>query len=339
MLKFKAKNLALAVFLTPFLVGIIGIVNGQETMPTGGESFEAAVEIEPRSYQGVGLDKDKPEYFYINLKPGQEFKMEGKFEAFPDEWGEETLGLYNEDRAKLVEVSETLDEGEEALFSFSWLPNADENLYKYYIKRECTWHKIELLSLDISLTNYYDAGSQTDAGDAFEKAMSISQGEYKGYLSGKSGSDTKDFYKLTVKKGETLTVKVTPPSEARIEVAVYDSNRQVLKDEYASNPGAIVTNSVGMTKTDDVLVAVICEDWCSENVIDYTLNVSIEPSVEDGEVIDRGEEPRGENGEVEGITKAFGKGIMRIILLWIVIPIVCLIIIGVVIYLLLKKKK
>ncbi|GAJ04243.1 unnamed protein product, partial [marine sediment metagenome] len=117
----------------------------------------------------------------------------------------------------------------------------------------------------------------------------------------------------------------------------------------ASNPGAIVTNSVAITRTDALLVAVICEDWCSENVIEYTLNIAIQPTAENGGVIGNGrEEPQnGENG-VDGtgavdltkdVAKAFGKGIVTIILLWVLGPVVCLIVIGVVIYLLLKKKK
>ncbi len=346
MAKFKAKNLAIAVFLGIVLVGIIGIVNAQESLPEGGESFETAVEIETGNYEGVGLEEDKPEYFYINLKPGQEFKMEGKFEAFPNEWGEETLGLYNEDRTKLVEVGESLDKGQQALFSFSWLLSSDKDSYKYYIKRECTWHKIELLSLDISLIDRYDAGSQTDAADTFEKAMSITSGNYTGYLSGESGADTNDFYKVAVNKGETLTLKVTPPGEARMRVVIYDSDRRALKDEYAPNPGAIITNSVPIAKNGDAFGAVICDRYCSEYPIEYTLNIAIQPSVEDG-VGDGGEPRNGENG-VDGtgavdltkdVAKAFGKGIVTIILLWVLVPIVCLIVIGVVIYLLLKKKK
>ena len=232
MVKFNAKNLVTAVFLGVLLVGITGIVNAQEALPTGGDSFETAVEIKQGSYEGVGLiEKGVKEFFYINAKPGQELKLEGTFKAFSDGWGEEELTLYDEDRKQLAKEGESMDKGEEVIFSLSWLSNADKDLHKYYIKRECTWHQIELLSLDISLIDHYDAGSQTDAGDTVEKVINVTLGEYKGYLSGKAGADTKDFYKIAVKKGQTLTTRVTPPSEATMKVTVYDKDRRFLKDE------------------------------------------------------------------------------------------------------------
>jgi len=355
MAKFNAKNLAIAVFLGVLLVGVIGVVSAQQALPTGGDSFETAVEIKPGSYEGVGLiEKGVKEYFYINVKPGQELKLEGTFQAFSDAWGEEELTLYNEDRKQLAKEGESLDKGEQTLFSFSWLSGSAKDLHKYYIKRECTWHKIELLSLDISLTDRYDAGSQTDAGDVFEKAMKITSREYQGYLSGKAGADTKDFYKVAVEKGETLIVKVTPPSEATMRVVVYDKDRRVLKDEYASNPGAIITNFVPIAKSGDVFVGVICERYCSEKLVAYTMNITIQPAVETGVSVEK-ETPTGEvpdvitpRGEVpealtargaEDMAKAVGKGIAAVIIFWIVGPLVLLIIVGVVIYLFLKKKR
>lgn len=346
MAKFKAKNLAIAVFLGIVLVGVIGIVNAQESLPEGGDSFDTAVKLEPGSYEGGAMESGESEYFYINVKQGQEIRIEGTLKALSDSWGGGGLSLYNEERKGLVEASRDLEKGGQASFSLPWLSSSDKDSYKYYIKRECSWAKIASLSFNLSVTNRYDAGSQTDAADTFEKAMSITSGNYTGYLSGKGGADTNDFYKVAVNKGETLTLKVTPPSEARMRVVIYDSDRRALKDEYAPNPGAIITNSVPIAKNGDAFGAVICDRYCSKYPIKYTLNISIEPTVEDG-VGDGGEPRNGENG-VDGtgavdltkdVAKAFGKGIVTIILLWVLGPVVCLIVIGVVIYLLLKKKK
>lgn len=339
MAKFNAKNLVLFIFLGVLLAGIIGMVSAQQAFPTGGDSFETAVEIEPGSYEGVGLEKNKPEYFYINVKPGQEFKMGGTFEAFPNEWGEETLGLYNENREKLVEVGETLDKGQQALFSFSWLPNADKDLYKYYIKRECTWHKIKLLSLNMSLTDRYDIGSQADAGDTFEKAMAITTGNYTGYLSGEEGTDTKDFYKISIKKGKALTAKVTPPGEAAMRIVIYGSNRAVLKSEEAPNPGAIVEASLIAKKSEDLFVEVFCDRWCSENLVSYTLNLAIQSPAEAGIPV----EEEGMPGEMapEGEEIGIEEGVPTEGPNWLLILgiIAAIVVIGVVAYFLLKRKK
>jgi len=336
MAKFNAKNLAIVVFFGVLLVGIIGIVNAQEALPVGGEGLETAVKIDPGSYEGIGLiEKGVKEYFYINVKPGQELKLEGTFKAFSNAWGEEKITLYNEDRKQLAQEGEGLDKGEQTLFSLSWLPNADKDLYKYYIKRECTWHKIELLSLDISLTDRYDAGSETDAGDSFEKAMNITPGEYKAYLSGESGADTKDFYKLAVKTGQTLAIKITPPMEASMEVVVYDSTRKKLESKSTPNPGAILTTSVPITKSGDVFVGVVCDKWMSENLVEYTMDITTE-----GEAVadeDEDEDVFAGTGTGAPEDKA-AKGLNW----WLIIGIIALIVIltlAVIAYFLLRKGK
>lgn len=330
--KFNAKKLATLAFLGVLSVGITGIASAQQVPPTGGDGFETAVEIDPGSYEGAGLmEKGVKEYFYINVKPGQELKLNGTFKAFSDAWGEEELALYNEDRKQLAKEVETLDKGEQASFSFSWLSSSDKDPHKYYIKRECTWHKIELLSLDISLVDRYDAGSQTDAGDTVEKAIEITSGEYDAYLSGKTGADVKDFYKVAVQKGKTLTVKVTPPNEATMKVVIYDKNRKSLKDEYASNPGAIVTSSLAIAKSEDVFVSVICDRYCSEDLVAYTLDITTE-----GEAIeeDEGEEgvlyygTEGEADEKKGSNWGLIMGVIAGIIIF-----------ATIVYLLLKKKK
>jgi len=316
------------------LVGVIGVASAKEALPTGGDSFETAVEIKLGSYEGAGLiEKGVKEYFYINVKQGQELKLEGTFKAFPDAWGEEELTLYNEDRKQLVKEGESLDKGDQTLFSFSWLPGSDKDLHKYYIKRECTWHKIELFSLDISLTDRYDVGSQTDAGDAVEKAMEITPGEYNAYLSGKEGTDTKDFYKVAVKKGKTLTVKVTPPSEATMRVAIYDKDRKVLKDEYASNPGAIVTNSLAIAKSGDVFVGVVCDRYCSEKFVVYTLDITTE-----GEAVaeEKNILPGGETKILEDAAEKEGSNLGLIIG---IIAIIVILVLAIVAYIIFKKKK
>jgi hypothetical protein len=335
MKKFNTKNLAIIIFFGILLVGMVGIANAQQISPDGGDSFETAVKLEPGNYEGVGLiEEDAKEYFYINVKAGQELKLEGTFKAFSDSWGEEILTLYSEDRKQLAKGGEGMDKGEQTSFSFSWIPNSEKDSYKYYIKRECTWHIIESFSLDISLTDRYDAGAQTDAGDTVEKAMEITSGEYKAYLSGKAGTDNKDFYKMAVKKGETLTVRVTPPTEATMRIAMYDKDRRILKDEYASNPGAIVTNSLAITKSEDIFIGVICDRYCSEELVAYTLNittegVAVEEGDEGGALIDTEKKvPTSIAAEKEGPNWGL---IIGIIVLGIVIVII--------VYFLLKKKR
>lgn len=313
-----------------FIAGLVGIVNAQEALPKGGDGFETAVEIEPGSYKGRSLKSHETEYFYIaDIKPGQEINVKGIFTPETDLSAIATVDLYDEDRADLRVGCYDSGEGKMDIpCEVSWMTNSDKETYKYYIRTGSDTWNITSYLLDVSLMDRYDAGSQTDAGDTVEKAIEIESGEYKAYLSGKAGADTEDFYKVAVKKGKTLTVKVTPPSEAIMRVAVYDKDRRVLKDEYAPNPGAIVTNSLAIAKSGDVFVAVICDRYCSENLVAYTLNITTEGvAVDDeddgGAIIDtgKGTAPRGTNwGLIIGIIAG-------------------IIILAIIIYLLLKKKK
>lgn len=362
MIKFNAKNLAIVVFLGALLVGIIGIVNAQEALPKGGDGFETAVEIEPGSYvTDHDISRKVPEYFKLAVGAGQILAV--KVTNLPT--GVDIIShtvLYNEDRVMLLpNYDNPLSNiyGAGLIGTYKWLPNSSQDSYVYYISvggGEVNF-TAEGTKYDISIEDRFDAGSQTDAGDSFEKAMSVTTGEYTAYLSGEAGTDTKDFYKIVVKKGETLTVKVTPPSATAMRVVVYDSNRGALKDERAPNLGAIVTNSVSIAKSGDVFIAVICGEYCSENVVKYTSDVAIQPPAGAREPVGEEEEeeeiilpsgegvPTGEGPEVtmpvgaEEVAKAVGKGIAAGIIFWIVGPIITLVIIGVVVYFLLKKKK
>jgi len=331
MVKFNAKNLAIISFLGMLLVGVMGVVYAQQALPKGGDSFDTAVKLESGNYQGGSLESKEVEYFFLEgIKPGQEIKIKGSFTAANVDTGAlAILDLYDENRARVVEGWKEAGETP-ALITMSWLPNADKASYKYYIKAGSDVWKIASHSLDISLTNRYDAGSQTDAGDAFEKAMAIISGNYTAYLSGEEGIDTKDFYKTGIKKDEKLTVKITPPSTASPSLKIYNSNRQVLKEVFASNPGAIVQTSLTATKSEDLFIEVSCDRWCSKNLVNYTLNIKTEGVPAEG--VEEGLPPA-EEGVPEGAPPG---GLNWVLILGVIALIV---IIGIVVYFLLKKKK
>lgn len=317
-----------------FIAGLVITVNAQQALPKGGDGFETAVKIEPGSYTGGSIKSRETEYFYVDgVKAGQEINIKGIFIPETDLSAIAVVDLYDEERTDLkVGCYESGEGTMEIPCEFSWMTNSDKETYKYYIRTGSDAWKITSYLLDVSLINHYDAGSQTDAGDTVEKAMNINSGEYNGYLSGKAGVDTKDFYKIAVKKGKPLTVKVTPPSEAIMRVVVYDKDRKILKDEYAPNPGAIITNSVTMAKTGDYFIAVICDKYCSKNLVAYTMNIATEGVAIEDEDEDvfagAGTELSEDEAEKKGSNWGLIIGIIVIIVL-----------VGIVAYLILKKKK
>ena len=133
-----------------------------------------------------------------------------------------------------------------------------------------------LKSVSIKITDRFDAGSQTDAGGSFENALPIEAGQYKGFLDfNYEASDGEDFYKISVARGQKLTVKVTPPKDLCLDLKIYDKNRSELVDETSDNEGAIVTGSIQALTTDIFYIAVAPE-YSSEldQAGQYSLDIS-----------------------------------------------------------------
>ena len=274
------------------LFGVISNVNAQQTLLKGGDSFETAVKLEPGNYQGGSLEAKEKEYFYVEgIKPGQEIKIKGTFTAGSTTYGANPiLYLLNEDREELTgEMGLSYDTPE--VIIASWLPDSNKDTYKYYIKTGSDYGSLASHSLEILVTDYFDANSQTDAADTFEKAMSISHGEHKGYLFSESyKGDTKDFYKIEVEKEKRLMVEITPPSERGVWCEIYDENRKLIGEKYPPNPGAIVKATADIVSAGDVFIKIgIDEGWYG--LVSYAFNITTEQLP-----------PEEEEEEEEGIT-------------------------------------
>jgi PGF-pre-PGF domain-containing protein len=79
-------------------------------------------------------------------------------------------------------------------------------------------------------------GTGGDAGSTNDTAATISQGSGTGYMGG-----TVDVYKIAVSSGQTLSVTMTPPSDANYDLTIRDSS--VALDQS--------TNGVGQTESAD----------------------------------------------------------------------------------------
>jgi hypothetical protein len=345
MIKLKNTHLLIASIIGMLLVvvsGVAGVVNAQ-TSVEGGGSFEDAVKIEVGSYQGGSLEDDEMEYFYISgIKPGQKVQIKGTFAPASTTYGAgAVLSLYNEDEEELVGGSDAIYEAQGSV-TISWLSNVEEDSYKYYLKVGCDIWDMDSYSLDVSLTDCYDASSQTDVADSFSGATSISTGTYKGYLSGEAGTDTADYYKVNIKKGDTLSVEVTPSEEAQPNLYIYDSDREEITEEYALNPGAILKTSLTAEKDDFVYVVVSCDMWCSSEMIDYSIKISGAELSEAGvEEADSGEEVEDEEvatDEAEGGILQ-GKNLGVILVVVGVVFILGIIAVAIVIYIVIKARK
>ena len=285
MKKMEMGKVGTFVLIGLLLLGAVGIASAQQTLPQGGDGFETAIEIQPGSYvTDHDIPDDAPEYFKLTVRAGQVLTVKVTNPTVGARDIMSQTDLYDEDRAVLVPgYDNPLDMlGAGYSSTYYWLPSSETNTYTYYmsIGGGGIVATTQGTKYDISVEDNFDAGSQTDAGDTFENAMDITQGVYKGYLSGMWGTDIKDLYKLPVEKGTMLTVKVTPPSNTMRGITLYNGDRVKIAEKYPANPGAIVKTTQGITDSDNIYIAITS---IGDNYGEYTLEITTEAGAAAGE--------------------------------------------------------
>ena len=189
--------------------------------------------------------------------------------------------IYDENRKQLNRLNEDTDETQFMLF---YVPgNVGQGVRPYYVsvKNTSTYRDIvKNVSVNLSLADVSDAQSGIDAGEDFTNALVIQPGAYKGFLAGGAGSDHKDFYRVSVKRGQELSVKVTPVSDAAYFINIYDVNRKEIKQVFPENPGQILTASWFTPSDQDAYILIVRSEGGSRNY-DFEIAVSqAKPGVE-----------------------------------------------------------
>ena len=243
----------------------------QQSLPAGGSSFGTAVKLESGTYQGGATAKWQELYYYVQVRAGQQLQPKLKF------------GSGNWDMAIFDESEEEIISGFGSDVSIDWLTNADKSLYKYYLKISSNEWEVDSFSLTISLVDYYDADSQTDAGDDFNKALSIVPGDYESYLGGDyglaswAGDDYKDYYKIPVEKGVTYEFKLIPPVEDAMDLKIFSLNRALIKEESSQNAGAVVALSLTPAANTNIFLRAGRAQYTrvSNKIQNYQLNIKV----------------------------------------------------------------
>ena len=336
-----------------FLVGLFGVVEAQQAWPQDwGDNFETAIKLEPGDYKDFTfgtLSEDESRYYAITIKPGQKAEISAdiscavasKYRAY--DFG---LVLYNKDRSLLEKEEMLVDcNYEESTNKRAvWLATAEEESNDYYLRLGAeAGDGIKVDNFSFSLTDYFDASRQTDAGGSLDNPMSIEPGSYTGYLGVK---DEADYYKLDIDSEITLTAKVTPPSNAALSVTVYGKDKAMITREYPQNAGAIVTNVSPIVKGGDVFLAIKTANIESGTVAKYDLDVSTEAGIKEELTGTETGYPEDWMEDMEkasqGAEKWFKRGIVSLLLtvvLPFVIGLIVLIGIIVVVVVVIKKRK
>lgn|GEM_PF-298763 len=245
-------------------------VFAQESFPKGGTDFDSATEITPGQYRGGQLDWEEgtimQQFYYLNgIKGGQAIEAVIKFAGNTNL----DVSLYDGDKVKLTDVY-----GGNDIDILAWLVGSSTKAGKYYlVLKNDAISQATSISLDLKINDDYDANAATDAGDSITSALLISPGVYQGYLSGEQGNDEKDYFGLKLKKGNRVSVKITPPSKDSINLAVYDVNRARLDENTSSGAGEITTLSFIPANDGDYYLEVSCNYGCAK-IVNYQMEVT-----------------------------------------------------------------
>ncbi|HOU75532.1 MAG TPA: hypothetical protein PK957_00205 [Candidatus Dojkabacteria bacterium] len=238
----------LFIFCTSFL--FFKEVKAEYQIPSCGVSYDSSIQLQ----EGENIKSDIAEgescYFYINSKPGFEIKIDYRITG--DFFG--SVSMYDSERQGAVSSIDKED-------TLRWLGNELEES-KYYLVINNSYTTDSIL-LTVSLIDRTDANNGTDAGGNYDSAMNIQYGEYTGYLSGFTygevgGNDDADYYKISVKSGDKVIVRVSPVGEYKIGNAVYDSNRAELlnEDGLDLDAGQIIQNTFNIKSNGYIYVVV-----------------------------------------------------------------------------------
>ena len=286
MKKIVSVAIAAIMVMSAFMsVGLLTQVVRADTL-WGSSSFDTATPITIGHHSGGEVFEKKSQFFYISdgIKPGQKIIVKLQYNPKCQFLGEiaPALGIYDEDGKQLIMlaypsgIDDTTDKpGSVTLF---WVPNSDKDLYNFYVTVGLSLRVFKTdgftYSLDISIEDCYDADSQTDAGDDFDKAIKISSGSSKGFLAGDYGADHKDIYQVSLNAGDELNIKLTPKSDAEYDLSIYNEDRKEVAHTWSESPGVISRLSWAAPSSQDVYFAI--ERRHDTESREYSFDVSVE---------------------------------------------------------------
>lgn len=247
-------------------------------LPKGGDSLEAAVPLPLGEYLADRIvPKNTQEYYAVTVKAGQTLILKFRTPATAHPYAGATI--YNEDKNSVSSDVIIGDTG--ALKTIGWTTNSTKEAYTFYLGVGNIYNpNAKGTVYSISLEDNFDANTSSDVGDDFEKALQITPGKYKGFLAGDQGDDYKDFYLITLKANEKVSVKVTPPANVQYKVSIWDQDRVNVAEKTSANPGAIARVSWAAPSESEQEVHLLIEpNRVPKNSasLPYTMEVSVEP--------------------------------------------------------------
>ena len=260
-------------FLFSFLFSVFPCQSfAQNPLPAGGEAIVAATPLSLGEYGNYSLPDGESVFYLIDeeVLPGQEIRAKVLFS------GETNLGIYFYDQDyQVLTYKEYLGPNDD--LSFYW-PNGSQEEQKYYLQiKNQAINEATLDLVSIEVVDRFDAKSQTDAGDTLNSALPVELGQHTGFLDfNYDAQDGEDFYKVDLSRGQNLTVKATPPRGLYLDLVIYDYNGDEVASDSSQNSGAAVTASIKAEKDGSFYIAVAVGDYNADQsgASQYQLSLS-----------------------------------------------------------------
>ena len=245
-----------------------------------GTSFDDAQLVTPGEYSSGVLAKGQVDYYKIDLKSGQYLSLIGEFFNNPDSTGKISsfptgiITTYNPLRETLFKATKYESKAPKIVVKNEYTASSKESGMIYF-SVAAQLSATGTYTLKVSLEDYSDAGSGEDVADTFEGVYQLELGKsYTGsVVAGTYGKDTKDMYRLSVKKGSKIGIKLTPESTALLGISVYNSDREKISSNEGANEGAISSLEYTSPESGDLYFSVD-RDFYGAAGGKYTLELS-----------------------------------------------------------------
>lgn len=230
---FRKRAVALTVLLLALTIFTFAPNTVADTEPN--DDFSQAELIVPGTYEGSLLDDDERDCYKItDIKPGQQLVADFTFVCEKSGGDIGTVIICGEDRVELVKDYDSSKEGIPNSVTALWTSSSEKASYTYYILVD-SYGDIANYTLNVSISERYDANSGTDANNSFENSHDLVPGDYEGYI---YDMDLGDYYKLdNVTPGQEIRVKgvytaVNKNFGALIELALFDEDHTELVSDF-----------------------------------------------------------------------------------------------------------
>ena len=212
----------------------------------GGDSYETAVAapLGQESRLDHYQKKNQYDYFYVDLKPTQQLVVTLNTGAKGVQIKPDNTIAYTESPYMGVMIH---DDMRNKVAGQEIIGGANKTLTVEDFATKATRRYVLLGSIyedvnkdhtfKIEVKSFPDAGTQDDAGNTPETALSIQKQAYPvNYM---TKGDDADMYKITTAPGENITVKIIPENpQSNLAASFMDDMRAEFAQGFAPNPGA-----------------------------------------------------------------------------------------------------